>query len=258
MNTPTTYANPGACRRAAKKALGPKAERGVDFEMAVDTSGRWSWWKLEAPRSAGDTLTREQWLREVTQRLHTEVFRDSEFNEHCLVVPEEIPFYRVSCGFPGGGSARKRIGECWSSKSSRDGATEMFISPMLDDPMTVAATLAHEMAHMYLGNDVGHKAPFKRLVYAIGLEGKATATAAGERFIEKVAPILKDVGPYPHASLVPSARKKQGTRLLKVTCADEAGECGCVFRITAKWVDHAEYLENPMRCPVCQGDVTFD
>lgn len=249
MNTDTTYANQGACRRAAKKALGPNAERGVDFEMKVLDDGRWMWWKLEAPRSSGATLTREEWLREITQRLHDEVYRNAEFNEHHVVVPAELPHYRVSCGFPGGGSARKHIGECWSSTSSRDGAIEMFISPMLDDAMTVASTLAHEMAHMYLGIDVGHKAPFKHLVHAIGLEGKAANTVAGERFTEKVQPILDDMGPYPHASLLPGSQKKQTTRLLKVTCVDEA--CGCVFRITSKWVDRAERDDGNMYCPAC-------
>jgi hypothetical protein len=41
------------------------------------------------------------------------------------------------------------------------------------------------------------------------------------------------IGPYPHAELTHSnATKKQSCRLLKVAC-----ECGCVVRITRKWLD---------------------
>jgi len=257
MSTETkTYANQGSCRRAAKAELGTDAVRGTDFEMAVDSDGRWMWWKLEAPRSSGDTLTREQWLRELTVRLHTEVFSDREFNEQFLVVPQDLPHYRVSCGFPGGGSARKRIGECWSGTSSKDGAVEMFISPFLDEPLRVADILAHEMIHMYLGSEVGHKAPFKRLMLAIGLEGKPTSTNGGPRFIEKVQPILDDMGSYPHAALVKgTGEKKQTTRLIKVECED--GACGAVFRITQKWIEYALAEGEGMCCPVCRGVVNI-
>jgi len=45
--------------------------------------------------------------------------------------------------------------------------------------------------------------------------------------------LTEAIGRYPHAELTHSnAAKKQGCRLLKVAC-----ECGCVVRMTRKWLD---------------------
>jgi len=44
------------------------------------------------------------------------------------------------------------------------------------------------------------------------------------------------IGEYPHARLIASnLPKTQTTRMLKVTCK----ECGCVVRMTRKWLDEA-------------------
>jgi hypothetical protein len=256
MNTQTTYANSGSCRRAAKKALGADAERGTDFQMEVNEDGRWTWWPLKAekatpemPEVRDNSPTREGWLRELVHRCHEELFRNPMYNtEASDLVPFELPKFRIACSWPGGGSPRKRIGECWSSTASGDGATEMMVSPALGDPMRVADVVVHEMVHMYVGTEAGHKGPFRKLAVAIGLEGKMTATVAGERLMEALQRILDDMGDYPHAQLSTAGRKKQSTRLLKVTCSDD--DCGCVYRVTAKWVDAAG---GAMHCPVCKG-----
>jgi len=253
----TTYANSGACRRAAKKALGADAERGTDFQMEVNEEGRWSWWALskEAPGISTESRgpTREGWLRELVYRSHEELFRDPTYCEEAGMVPAELPKFRVSCSWPGGGSPRKRIGECWQSTASADGATEMMVSPAVGDPMQVAATLVHEMIHMYLP-EAKHGRQFRRLALAVGLEGKMTATVAGDRLRARLESMLQDMGPYPHAQLSTAGRKKQSTRLLKVSCIDEEN-CGCVFRLTLKWVEHAHQEDVELSCPVCKGDV---
>lgn len=262
MNT-NTYANSGSCRRAAKKALGADAERGTDFQMEVNEEGRWSWWPLkeetvtpETPEMRDTQPTREGWLRELVHRCHEELFRNPLFNfDGIELVPEQLPKFRVACSWPGGGSPRKRIGECWSVSASSDGTTEMMVSPAVGDPMMVAATLVHEMVHMYVGTECGHKGPFRKLAVAIGLEGKMTATTAGERLHEALERILDDMGNYPHAQLSTAGRKKQSTRLLKVTCQDE--DCACVYRITAKWVEFAvDSGAEELACPVCKGPCT--
>jgi len=251
----TTYANSGACRRAARAALGVHTVRGTDFEMRVNGEGRWEWSALELPAAsterASGTLTSEEWLRELVYRLHAEVFPVATGDQ-------PLPTFRIARGFPGGGSARTRIGECWSSVSSADGVTEMFVSPLLDDPMRVAGATAHEMVHMLVGVQHGHKAPFARVAKAIGLEGKMTATTEGEAFTAAVDPILADMPAYPAAAMSLAGRKVKKTYLLKVTCEAEGCE-DVVFRMTQKVVTACENgPAGAVLCPCCGGPATIE
>jgi len=173
-------------------------------------------------------VNREQWLSECIQQLRP----DFEQLGHSL--PEKI---RASCSWPSkGGLANKkrRIGEAWSAKNSGDNSFEVFISPVLKDPLEVSATLVHELVHCAVGIEEGHKGKFPRLAKAIGLEGKMTATTAGETLKARLREAADAIGPYPHAELKHSnASPKQSTRMLKVVCK----ECGCVVRMTRKWLD---------------------
>jgi hypothetical protein len=168
---------------------------------------------------------REVWLHAVTERLRP------IFISQGAAIPEKI---RLTCGLPSvrAFSAKRRcVGECWSESHSADGHIEIMISPVLDDPMRVAGTLAHELVHA-TGRH-GHGSHFAKLARAIGLEGKMTATTEGEAIKQAVAPILEAVGPYPHAELSKKTRTKQGTRLLKLQCPT----CPYTVRITRKWLD---------------------
>lgn len=171
--------------------------------------------------------TREEWLLRVTDALRP------VFEKAGGEIPEKV---RATCGWPSTralSSKNKRIGECWSAGQSADETREVFVSPALSDPVRVAGVLAHELVHAALPDGTGHKAPFKRLATAIGLTGKMTATTEGPEFLAMIGPILKRVGPYPHAALTGSNHRKQGTRLIKVECP----ACGCVVRMTRKWLD---------------------
>jgi len=143
---------------------------------------------------------------------------------------------RASCSWPsksGLANKKRRIGEAWSAKNSADQSCEVFISPVLKDPVEVSATLVHELVHCAVGVEAGHKGRFARLAKAVGLEGKMTATHAGESLKTRLRDVTDAIGPYPHAELTHSnVLKKQGCRLLKVVC-----ECGCVVRMTRKWLD---------------------
>jgi len=141
--------------------------------------------------------------------------------------------WRVSCSFPGGGTARKRIGECWSEKNSESGYTEIFISPVLSKKDQVDHVLVHEMVHASVGVEHGHRAPFAKLARAIGLEGKMTATTAGAELRKRLNAITSKMPAYPHGALSLSGRKKQSTRLIKLACPD----CGYVVRTTNKWIE---------------------
>jgi len=181
-------------------------------------------------------MNRELWLSTLAHRLTARVEEGAG---------KPMPIHRISVGFPSRGALSQRrrvIGQCWSGLVSSTGHSELFISPMLGDPLEVAATTAHEMLHAAVGVKEGHRKPFSRAAKAIGLEGKPTSTYAGSAFIEYVKPILSDLGPYPHAPLtIASGYSKQATNMLKVECK----ECGYVLRTTAKWLDRA----GPPLCP---------
>lgn len=132
---------------------------------------------------------------------------------------------RASVGFPVGTRGRnKTIGQC--HYAAADGVPQIFIHPTLVDPVEVLATLAHELVHAYLPVGTSHKRPFAIAVQAIGLEGKPTATVAGEEFKATAAQLIEVLGDYPHAALDHSGVKKQTTRQLLAECprCEDEGE----------------------------------
>lgn len=172
--------------------------------------------------------SREEWLGRMVDALRP------TFAQHGHPLPERI---RVSCGWPSrsalSGKA-KRIGEAWSHRCSADGAHETFLSPVLADPVEVGAVLVHELVHHAVGVEAGHKGKFRTLAVAVGLTGPMRATSAGKALGERLHALAESIGPYPHATLSGGAgRKKQSTRMLKVTCTD----CGCIARMTRQWLD---------------------
>lgn len=176
------------------------------------------------------TQTREQWLVAAVDRMRP------MFTVH----EAELPAVRVSVGFPKSrrGKGSTAIGQCWTGKCSADETHEIFISPELVDPARVLDVLAHELAHAAVGVDKGHKAPFVKLARAIGLDGKPTATIAGEGFTTWLAAddTLKRLGEYPHAALNPgngAGPPKQTTRMIKLEC----DACGMIVRTTQKWIE---------------------
>lgn len=181
---------------------------------------------------------REGWLLAVAERLST--------------WPElpELPPFRVGVGFTSKGARSSRIGECWAPTCTTDKVCELFIHPRLADEVEVAATLAHELVHAAVGVEAKHGPKFKRVALALGLQGKMTATTAGQRFKDRIEAVLEEVGPYPHGALraagVTSTGPKQTTRMLKCECPD----CGYLVRTTAKWLEVAV-----PRCPVDETEM---
>lgn len=171
-------------------------------------------------------MNREQWLTEATERLRP------LFIEAGLSVPE----IRVSVGWPSKGATSNKnrtIGQCWYGESAEDGLPQVFISPVLSEPVDVLGTLVHEMLHAALPTDTGHKGAFVTGMKAIGLVGKPTATSAGSELEARLRDVAEALGEFPHAKLNPVAKPKQSTRLIKAMCAD----CGYTVRVTRKWLD---------------------
>lgn len=156
--------------------------------------------------------------------------------------------YRVSCGFPigyrGSRTGKVTIGQAFDPSISADGTAEVFINPILDKPSDVVAVLAHELVHVFAGIQCGHKGEFKRIAREIGLVGALTSTVAGADLQAKIDDIVAALGAYPHGKIDPNLRKKQGTRLLKLSC----GECDWTARLSAM---QAARLNDNSTCPCC-------
>ena len=174
--------------------------------------------------------TREQWLAEAVALISGRVFKQAG-------VEELSGKWRIGCSWPGGGSARKSIGECWPSRASADGTREMFISPTLDDPAKVLPVVVHEMIHAIDDCASGHRGRFARDAEAVGLEGKMTETHAGMDLSKELVKISHDLGDYPHSKLVMalSGKKKQSTRLIKLSCS----RCGFIARASKTALEQA-------------------
>ena len=165
--------------------------------------------------------TREEWLQAALDELRP------EFGSRSLSLPAVI---RTACGFTSAGRRGRVIGECWSPKASADAATEILISPTLDDGREVLAVLIHELIHA--SGIQGHGKAFGRAAAAMDLDGPNKATVPGPGFDARYAPIIDFLGSYPHAKLLLAQDKpKQGTRMLKAACPS----CGYTVRLTAKW-----------------------
>ena len=167
------------------------------------------------------TPTRESWLNTLVSEL-----RPMYQGE----LPETI---HVSTGFSSKGARSKTIGECWSPKASADGAPQIFVHPKISDSVEVASVVVHELVHA-ARPDAKHGAQFKQLATTLGLEGKMTATHAGDSLVATLKAIVDKIGPYPHPALFGQpTERKQSTRMIKVEC----GECGYTVRTTQKWID---------------------
>lgn len=95
--------------------------------------------------------------------------------------------------------------------------------------------LLHELIHAAVGLKCGHKGAFKRVALSLGLTGKMTSTVPGPALIKDLQALADTLGEYPHAALNTelSGRKKQNTRMIKLTCDD----CGWSCRTAQKNVD---------------------
>jgi hypothetical protein len=188
-------------------------------------------------------MTRESWLNKMVERLRP-LFREAGYP-----LPAKV---RVSCGWPthravAASGKSRTLGQCFATEASAGEINEIFVSPCISDGKAAAAILCHELCHAADNCEHGHKAEFKRIALAIGLIGKMTATQAGPELTQRLNVFFADLGPYPHATLdFELGRKKQSTRMLKLTCHN----CGYTVRTTAKWLE-----QGVPTCP-CGEDMT--
>lgn len=79
----------------------------------------------------------------------------------------EIPPVHLSVGFSSKGyrvnNKTHYIGMCYSRKMDKDGINQIFIAPILDEPLNVLVTLAHELVHAIDDCKNGHGPVFKKI-----------------------------------------------------------------------------------------------
>lgn len=172
--------------------------------------------------------TREEWLNEAAQLMKPWLLDTEAGKEY------EDPY--ISVGFPKGSRGRNvsnAIGQCWDKASSQDKQrAHIFIIPTMTDEIDILAVLLHELVHACVGNECGHRGPFKSCATELGLEGKMTATVPGETLKLRLELLRRELGEYPHSGLKVPKRGSVGSRLLKVACPG----CGCILRMTQKWI----------------------
>jgi hypothetical protein len=160
------------------------------------------------------------------------------FDEKGITLPTSL---RIACGWPLGRRLGRQgrshaIGQCFVQKASSDGSSEIFISPELDNGVTVAAVLVHELIHAADDCRNGHRAPFRKMAIGVGLAGPMRATHAGPELRERLNALCIELGPYPHARLDATlVSRKQGTRLIKVVC--NRASCRYSVWTTRTWLD---------------------
>jgi hypothetical protein len=157
------------------------------------------------------------------------------FDLYANPLPQKI---RVSCGFPSNAKRTGAIGECHSDKASGDNAFEIFISPVLDNPLAVFEVLIHELCHTLAGG-FNHGTGFQKHADALGLvplgsgRNAYKATKGGKNFGDMWDAVIQSLGDYPHKELNLGVRKVQRTRMLKAVCPT----CGYSIRLTGLWAN---------------------
>lgn len=177
-------------------------------------------------------VNREHWLQSCGEVIAPHI-------EH--ISGRQLPSFFISVSMPtrkGLSNTKRTIGQCIPLMKENK-KSHLFIHPMLMTLEEVAGTVAHEQIHIF---ESGHGKAFGAIARPLGLEGKLTATTAGEAFFAQLDSrnrTLRDrllkLGPYPHEALDLRNRKAQPTLLLKAECTNK--NCVMIFRVTAKWIE---------------------
>lgn len=192
--------------------------------------------------------TREGWLMDALELL------DETLASQGLTLPAKHDSdngqpRRVSCGWPSKlalSRRKRRVGECWHQQG------QIFISPFLESPVEVLATLIHEEIHARLPKEAGHKARFKAAAKVAGLDGPATETHPSDKLATCLNALAIRLGPYPHKAIDASEKdKKQTTRLRLYVCscdpelAKADGRTAKIRAATNKLQAHCDVCEQP-------------
>ena len=169
--------------------------------------------------------TREEYLQKAKDELNDRVFKQAGY---------KIPDVKISCSWALGTADKNKttLGQCFPRSWSKADINEIMIMPTVDDSEQAIDILAHELVHAVDNNKSGHGAGFRKICLAVGLNGSSQMrhACAGDELKQTIAEIVKDIGLYPHSELQIHKRKKQSTRMIKVSCT----ECNFSYRTSRK------------------------
>ena len=172
--------------------------------------------------------TREEYLQKAKAELNERVFKQAGY---------EIPEVKISCSWALGTADKnkKTLGQCVPRSWSKANINEIMIVPTVDDSVQVIDTLAHELVHAVDDCESGHGAGFRKICMAVGLNGSSQmrCACAGDELTQTIKEIVEDIGLYPHNELQIHKRKRQTTRMIKVSCT----ECNFSYRTSRKNID---------------------
>ncbi len=188
-------------------------------------------------------INREQWLTNAAELICEDIIAPATSR------PRPEANFQVSVGFPNG-RPTKVAAQCWVAEKHAANMNQIFINPMLEKTIDILDALAHELIHYWDNCESKHGTHlfFGITARAIGLEGKLTATYAGEALKARLQDIIDILPPFPHEALdaASNPNKPQKSRMIKVDCVAPA--CGFSFRTTKK---HLERITNESACPAC-------
>lgn len=190
--------------------------------------------------------TREQWLKAAGAILLTDYIAP-----HASIDGVQ---WSVSCGWPSTralSAKNRRLGECWHADACSDKKTNhIFVTPAIHGPLRVLDTLLHELIHAVVGQDAGHKGPFKRVALAVGLEPPMTCTIPSQALEQRLTALAGQLGLYPHAAITADrTHKVQSTRLIKVVAVKC---CQYTARTTRTWLEEQGNLRCPHNSPLVE------
>lgn len=173
--------------------------------------------------------TREEWLNNAVERLNVLVAEQTALKPSGKVL--------ISVGWPRRDRGGKVIGQCWK-KGVGQGSHHIYVAPTLSTATDVLPVILHELIHAADDCQSSHKGEFRKAWKALGFIDKPTTSVPGSDLKATLRTIAGELGAYPHKRLYPGDAEgppKQSTRMLKVECTG----CGCVIRMTRKWLDEA-------------------
>ena len=177
--------------------------------------------------------TREQWLKAAVEILRP-----------WYKVHEKLPkIIEPIVSWPKGSNVA--IGQYFPKKwTVGEKVNYIAISPVLNDPLKVLDVLVHEMVHA-LDVTKNHGPEFKKVALALGLEGPMRATSASDELVEKLKPIAKKLGDYPHTQMVNLKEEKKSS---KKTCVRYRSPADPKYSVWVS-VKQAELVGPPI-CPI--------
>ncbi len=152
-----------------------------------------------------------KYLEDCKDILCKEIFNDPNLADKC----------HVSYGFPSISALapkERRIGESWQEA----GAEAIFINPCLferGNHIQVLGVLIHELIHIQIGVDKGHRNGFKAAMNYVGLTGKPTATEVGKNLLDRLNAL--NFPAMPDLQLDYNNIKKDKARLMLLVCSCE-------------------------------------